>query len=285
MPKEPIRLPDVPMGTAIPRILHQHFLSGEGAIPCDIWQIRQALLAANPGWKDSFWDAGRAEAFIAQNYGPEVLARYRRIRPEYHAARSDLLRYLALYIEGGVYLDVKSSCRTPLDEAIRPEDRFLLMSWGVTGHDELRGIPYGELVQWAIVTVPGHPFLREVIARVLRNIDGYAEWRTGVGRKGTLRLTGPVAYTLAIDPVRASHPHTYLADPGERGFVYTMLPDMLSHRTLFGPSSHYTALELPIVAQSLGAAVMSRGVRVAKRIPILAAAARRLRAGRDAGST
>jgi hypothetical protein len=210
-----------------------------------------------------------------------VLARYRRIRLEYIAARSDLLRYLALYAEGGVYLDVKSSCRVPLDEAIRPEDRFLLMSWGVTGHHELAHAPDGELLQWAIVTVPGHPFLREVITHVLRNIDDYAEWRTGVGRKGTLRLTGPVAYTLAIEPVRTLHPHTFLADPAERGFVYTMLPDMLSHRALFGPASHYTGLDLPLVEQSLGAMLVSRGARAVRRVPMLAAVARRIRPGLD----
>jgi hypothetical protein len=277
MPKEPIHLPDVPMGTTIPRILHQHFLMGEAAIPCEIRKIRHALLEANPGWADSFWDAARAEAFIGEVYGDGVLERYRRIRPEYVAARSDLLRYLVLYVQGGVYLDVKSSCRLPLDEAIRPQDRFLLMSWGVTGHHELKGIAYGELVQWAIVTVQGHPFLREVIARVLRNIDEYAEWRTGVGRKGTLRLTGPVAYTLAIDPVRTMYPHTYLHDPGERGFVYTMLPDMASHRALFGPASHYTGLNVPLVEESPFSSLVSHGVRVVRRIPLLAGAARWLR--------
>ncbi len=277
MPKEPIRLPEVPMGSSIPRILHQHFLSGEAAIPPAIRDIQKALRCRNPGWTYSFWDSARAETFIAGTYGPAVLERYLRIRPEYHAARSDLLRYLALYVEGGVYLDVKSTCLRPLDDAIRPEDRFLLMEWGVVGHEELAGVPEGEFVQWAIVTVPGHPFLREAILRVLRNIDDYAEWRSGVGRKGTLRVTGPIAYTLAIAPVRALHPHTHLRRPEERDFVYSMLPDMLSHRDLFGTKAHYSGLDSPVVATSPSRRILAGAVRVARRIPPAVWVARKIR--------
>jgi inositol phosphorylceramide mannosyltransferase catalytic subunit len=235
---------------------------------------------ANPAWSYSFWDAERAEAFIAEAYGLDVLARYRRIRPEYHAARSDLLRYLALYRLGGVYLDIKSSCRVPLDEALRPEDRFLLMHWDlgqIVPHAELSHVAQGEYLQWCIATVPGHPYLREVIDRVLRNIDHYAPWRSGTGRWGTLRLTGPVAYTLAIEPVRECHPHTYIADPAARGFVYSDLPGAEVHRELFGREKHYTALEAPIVEPTWPVAVLSQAIRWGKRMPGGAALARRLR--------
>jgi hypothetical protein len=277
MPKLSPVLPAIPEGDAVPRLLHQHYLAGEAAIPDSIRGIRDSLRAANPGWTYSFWDAVRAENFISARYGADILARYRRIRPEYYAARSDLLRYLALYAEGGVYLDIKSTCDRPLDDAVRPGDRFLLMSWGVTGHAELAEVPDGEYLQWAIVTAPGHPFLREVILRVLNNIDDYSAWRSGVGRKGTLRLSGPVAYSLAIEPVRHLFPHTRLQHPAERGFVYTALPHIESHRDIFGRTAHYAALDTPVVTMKPGAAMMSRGVDVVRRSPVLGTAARRLR--------
>jgi mannosyltransferase OCH1-like enzyme len=288
MPKEPIHLPDVPMGTTIPPILHQHFLMGEAAIPCEIRKIRHALLEANPGWTDSFWDAARAEAFIGEVYGDGVLARYRRIRPEYVAARSDLLRYLVLYVQGGVYLDVKSSCRLPLDEAIQPEDKFLLMNWDlgqIVGHAELSHIDGGEYLQWCIATVPGHPYLRAVIERVLRNIDHYHPWRSGVGRWGTLRLTGPVVYSLAIEDIRERFPHTRIGDPLQRGFVYSALPGVEMHRDLFGKSSHYTALEKPLVEIGPSLAAMHALRTMVKRSPLARRVVDRLRAQRPERST
>jgi hypothetical protein len=181
---------------------------------------------------------------------------------------------------GGVYLDIKSSCRVPLDEALRPEDRFLLMHWDlgqIIPHAELSHVPHGEYLQWSIATVPGHPYLRAVIDRVLRNIDHYTPWRSGTGRWGTLRLTGPVAYTLAIEPLRERHPHTYIADPSARGFVYSELPGVEAHRDLFGKESHYTALDAPIVELTWPVAVLSQAIRWGKQVPGGAALARRLR--------
>lgn len=57
-----------------------------------------------------------------------------------------------------------------------------------------------------MIAAPGHPFLRAVIERVVSNVDNYSPWRFGVGSIGVLRVTGPVAYTLAIAPLQDRHP-------------------------------------------------------------------------------
>lgn len=271
-------LPAFPEGKAIPRVLHQHFLAGDAAIPGEIRAVRDALRAANPGWTYSFWDLERAERWIAQIYGPEVLARFLRIQPEYYAARSDLLRYLNLYAEGGVYLDIKSTCDRPLDEAILPGDRYLVTQWNpdMRGyHPELSHVETGEHVQWALASVKGHPILREVIQQVLRNIDRYSEWRFGTGYFGTLRLTGPIAYTLVVERVRTHHPHSYVTASSERGFLYSGLEQTDAHFKLYG--THYTALKTPMVKPSPAEAALVGGVRWVKRSPLGAAVVRRLR--------
>jgi hypothetical protein len=194
------------------------------------------------------------------------------------AAKSDLLRYLTLYAQGGVYLDIKSTCRQSLDLAVRPEDRFLLMNWGLGGeHPELSHIAGGEYLQWAIVAVPGHPYLKEVIDRVLRNIDAYSPWRHGVGKRGTLCLTGPVPYTLAIESVRGRYPHTHLLSPDERGFVYSGITGGANHREAMGRSSHYTMLDLPIVQLPLHLTLVYEVRRWLKRVPLAPAVARAVR--------
>jgi inositol phosphorylceramide mannosyltransferase catalytic subunit len=278
MIKKHIGIPTFPLGETVPRILHQHFLAGDAAIPEPIRAIRDGLRAANPGWTYSFWDAERAEAWMAETYGRDVLARYLSIRPEYYAARSDLLRYLNLYAEGGVYFDIKSTCDRPLDAAIRPEDRYILMPWEADQrfqHPELAHMPDGEYAQWAIVSVGGHPYLRAVIQRVLANIGDYAEWRNGVGMYSTLRVTGPIAYTLAIEDIRPSHPHTRLALPSERGFRYSALTRGDSHRPIFG--LHYAEIKTPMVTPSPVDAAILQGVRWIKRFPPAAAAVRFVR--------
>jgi hypothetical protein len=281
------------MGESIPRILHQHFLAGEAAMPQAVRSVRDALRDANQSWEYSFWDAHRAEAFIRDTYGDAILSRYLRIRPEYYAARSDLLRYLTLYVQGGVYLDIKSTCDRPLDDAIRPDDKYLLLNYPhmmkearterfdgflKSSLPEIAHLTNGEYVQWVIVTVPGHPFLRAVIMRVLASIDDYSPLRYGTACGGTLRLSGPVPYSLEIEAIRDRHPHTGPMSASDRGFHYSGLGgSLMQHRQVFGTQSYHD-LEIPIIDVSPATAVLARVLRRATRNERLAQWARRLRA-------
>jgi inositol phosphorylceramide mannosyltransferase catalytic subunit len=232
------------------------------------------------GWTYSFWDAERAEPWIAETYGREVLDLYLRIRPEYYAARSDLLRYLNMYAMGGVYLDIKSTCDRPLDEAILPEDRYIVTPWDPDErdgryHPEVAHVATGESVQWVLASTRGHPIMRAVIRQVLSNIDRYSEWRFSTGGIGTLRTTGPIAYTIGAEAHRAGHAHTLLNSPRERGFRYTALDQDIAHRSVFG--THYTGIKTAVVTPSLVQAIVLGTVRRIKRLPFGAAAMRKLR--------
>lgn len=85
-----------------------------------------------------------------------------------------------------------------------------------------------------------------MIDRVLGNLAGYRPFRDGVGNLGVLRLTGPVAYTLAIHPIRDAHPHRYVRSE-EIGLAYTILADQTVHYRVQG--AHYSQLRRPIVRQ------------------------------------
>ena len=57
--------------------------------------------------------------YIGRAYGERLLGEFNRISPSYGATRADFFRYLLLYREGGVYLDIKSSMERPLDEVLQ----------------------------------------------------------------------------------------------------------------------------------------------------------------------
>jgi len=78
------------------------------------------LKALNPGWEYHFFSDEAVAGYVAQNF-PQYYPIYQSINPKYGAARSDLLRYLLLHREGGVYLDIKSTFTRPLDHML---DRF-----------------------------------------------------------------------------------------------------------------------------------------------------------------
>ena len=264
-----VDLPMQAMGTEVPRHLHQTFPTMD--LPEQFGRQVAALRARNPDWNYTLYDNEAIESFIASAYGQDVLALYNRINPGYGAARADLFRYLLMYQEGGIYLDIKSGADRPLNEIASNSAGFLLTQWareperatfGI--HPELTHCPGGEYQQWQITTVRGHPFLRAVIERVLNNIAHYSPWRNGTGGNGTYRVTGPIAYTLAIQPLLSSCDHRIATDV-EAGFVYNATAT--SHKPRF--SGHYLrrtdAIVTPPDLSSRLLAVTYTGLQVARR--------------------
>jgi hypothetical protein len=158
-----------------------------------------------------------------------------------------------MYKKGGVYLDIKSTVRRPLDSVIHSADRYILSHWkNRTGdlredwgcHNELAATGRGEYQQWHIICAAGHPFLKAVIEAVLRNIDDYTPWRQRLGQHAVVRVTGPIAYTLAIHPLLAAHEHSLYDTDEEIGLEYSVLPGF-AHSKLF--KKHYYLLEEPLV--------------------------------------
>jgi hypothetical protein len=242
--------------SAVPRIIHQTH-SSQDALPPAIREGITALRARNPDWEYRFYDDDAVVRFIREAYGPTVLTYFNRIDSRYGAARADLFRYLLLYRVGGIYLDIKSTARRSLDETIAPTDRLILTQWprndrfeGAGRHDwEFAGkIEGGEFQQWHLMCPPGHPYIYAVIQAVMRNIDCYIPRMHGSGRNAVLRLTGPIAYTLAILPLLPLNRHLLVTNHEVLGLDYSVYPGNADHKRLF--RTHYTELTAPIVRPS-----------------------------------
>jgi inositol phosphorylceramide mannosyltransferase catalytic subunit len=242
------KLPRVEQVASIPRVLHQTFPSR--ILPIAFRENVRRLRELHPNWDYRFYDDDDIVQYIRAHYGEEIFAYFMRIDPRYGAARADVFRYLLMYREGGVYLDIKSAARGPLDEVLRSDDQYVLSYWrgsqfsGWGDYPELREYGGREFQQWHIITAPGHPYLRSVLEIVLQNIESYAPLTWGVGRKGVMRVTGPVAYTRAIGLVRSKYPHRLVNGQDELLLEYTTLSDGY-HRSLF--KFHYTFLREPVV--------------------------------------
>lgn len=237
----------------IPRITHQIYFQGFDALPDADRTRMMAFRQRNPMWDHRFYDRQAAEDWISENCGRDVQDAYHSIDRVYHAARADFLRYLLCERHGGFYLDVKSEAVLPLDEVLRPDDAYLLSQWnelrgrpaGQGNHPDLAHVPGDEFVNWYIASAAGHPFLRAVIRQVMSNIANYDVWRSGVGRIGVLRTTGPIAYTKVIFPLLNDHPHRFVGLGDESGFHYSRFGDHKAHRAHYG--RHYETISDPVV--------------------------------------
>jgi hypothetical protein len=242
------------MGTRIPRVIHQTYPTL--VVPKMIEDNIANIKKLNPGWECRLYDDLEISKYIARHYGSEMLKAYRRINPKYGAARADLFRYLLIYREGGVYLDIKSTVKRPLDEVLSDGDQYILVKWkddSTSGganwgrHPILDEIGEEEYQQWHILAVAGHPFLRAVILRVLGNIASYDPLTNNVGKAGVLWLSGPIAYTLAIAPLVSQIQCRSLRGHEQLGLFYSIYSEVRpeAHKHLFRHS--YDDLRLPVV--------------------------------------
>jgi len=237
--------------TLIPKIIHQ--TSGPKELPPLLQESIEELKALNPGWEYRYYNDQAVADFIQQHF-PQHYPAYQRINPKYGAARSDLFRYLLLYREGGVYLDIKSTFTRPLDQVLHASDCYLLSHWsnGPGTRHELWGTyeeianPRGEFQQCFMACIPQHPFLAAVIAQVTANIENYDALRDGTGKR-LVHLTGPVAYTLAITPLLELHQYRLVDSESDLAFVYNHYQQSsgINRKTLF--DYHYSQLDEPIV--------------------------------------
>lgn len=229
----------------IPKIIHQTYSTSH--LPQKLERNIANIRKLNPDWQYRFYSDEDILDYLEENCS-WALEYYLRISKRYGAARADLFRYLLLYREGGVYLDIKSSASKPFSQVLRADDRFILSHWRNRPDDKYPGwgihkeivSEAGEFQQWFIVSVPEHPFLRKVIEEVCRNITHYDPREFGVGRKGTLRLTGPIAYTRAISEVLASGEYRITDAEEELGLSYSIYHTGTesSHTHLF--KNHYS---------------------------------------------
>lgn len=163
---------------SIPKIIHQTFKTSKLPL-LTRWHIAR-FRKKNPDYTYQFYDDQRIEAFLAQEYGAEVLSLYKKIN--IGAAKADFFRYAVLYKKGGVYVDIDSGINGSLNQFIEPGDAAIITR---EGNPDL-------FAQWALIYSPEHPFLKKTMEMVLENI------RQNKYPHDVHQMTGPTVYTKAI---------------------------------------------------------------------------------------
>ena len=244
----------------IPKKLFQTAKSYD-TLPPEIKANIAGLKERNPDWDYQFFDDERMTSYFRDNLKAEDWALLQEVNPKYGVVLADLFRYLVIYREGGVYLDIKSTATKPLSQTIDPDVTFVISQWnnkvgqlyvGYGLHPELSDVPGGEFQQWNVMAEPRHPLLKAVIAQVLDNIRTYTPSQFGTDAYGVLRVSGPIAFTQAIYPLLDHCPHN-VVDLESWGVLYSIydagsVPGQSHQARMPG---HYAAVREPVVLRDL----------------------------------
>lgn len=151
-----------------------------------------------------------ADAFARKHYSdrPEILQPFLDLR--FSVARGDLLRYMILESEGGVYTDLDTMARKPITQWV-PE-ALVGDVHAVVGieYDQLDDkLQWGmserlQFCQWTIAASRGHPVMEKAVQGVVEALHSRAEKQNttiaGISLEDdeVLKVSGPVTWTKAV---------------------------------------------------------------------------------------
>ena len=97
---------------AIPRIIHQVWEGRtEPKMPTRLQILARTWREQNPDWEYHLWNGEEMDELVEKHF-PEYLSMYRSF--PYNVQRWDTIRYMILYVYGGVYTDLDTECFRPM---------------------------------------------------------------------------------------------------------------------------------------------------------------------------
>ncbi|KAI8955237.1 alpha-1,6-mannosyltransferase Och1 [Xylaria longipes] len=150
--------------------------------PFDVQILADApsWLARNPGYGYILVGKEEANDFIDTHFpgDTKIIEAWRALKNP--GVKSDLLRYLILFIEGGVYTDIDTEALRPIDlwvpEEYRDQAKVVIgIEW-----DQLDGGPWAEIphrlqfCQWTIAAAPGHPLFMRMAYHTINSLENLA---------------------------------------------------------------------------------------------------------------
>lgn len=251
-------------GQLIPKIIHQTSYHKYSELPNELIENIKKMKEMNPDYEYRYYDNDDIIQFITNNYDTETLNLYNNINDCYGAAKADFFRYLLIYKVGGIYLDIKSSIKKPLNTIIKPYDEFLLTSWETKEWHTYNPIAFfyyqynkiktgfGEFTQWMVVSVHNHPFLKAVIEQCKNNLKNYSiQIIKEIGQNLILQQTGPIMYSNTILNILNNHNYTFKYNKYNDAFIYTIYDYHYIHRNKILTKNSYRNCDKPLMKSSI----------------------------------
>lgn len=162
----------------IPKKIYQTWCTRE--LPTEIEQNIIRFLNMNPGYSYELFTDEDMDNFVRDNYEGEIYNCYKRLN--LIVSKADFWRYLILYKNGGIYVDMDGDILKPLDDLIAPDDSAIITAENNPNM----------FVQWALFFEPNHPILKRTIDLIVYNI------KNNYHPHDVHQLTGPSVFSLAV---------------------------------------------------------------------------------------
>jgi mannosyltransferase OCH1-like enzyme len=255
----------------IPKVVHMTY-KDLSKLPFEIRAKNIALEEMNSDFEFRYYDDLAMFKWIVDNCTLEVRDAFLKIDGKYGAAKADFFRYLLINQEGGIYLDIKSTCNVPFKNLIHGDDSFVTSHWtnrkdslekNFGLHLELLKYNLLEFQQWFLISSPDSKILNLVISEVTKNLKSKRNpINSKFGRTGVLELTGPIIFTKVLSEFVEGQDYRLIESDIE-GLEYSIYSQFenIDHHLLF--TRHYSKMYRPITIMTPLASLLATFINIA----------------------
>jgi mannosyltransferase OCH1-like enzyme len=115
------------------------------------------LVDSNPEFECHLYDENECREFIKNNFEEDVLNAYNSLIPSSY--KSDLWRFCVLFINGGIYMDIKYKCTNGFKLIALTEKEYFV-----------RDRPENCIYTALIATLPGNEIMKKCIYQIVENV-------------------------------------------------------------------------------------------------------------------
>lgn len=217
-----------------PRKIFQTAPSSPATLPPDDWPAIQTWTDLNPNHRYEIMTHDTAESYIIEKFphDPSIFETFSKIRDR--ILRADMIRYIVLLGDGGVYSDLDTKSHQPINKWVPEEYRDKANVVVGIEYDKLDGQRWLDwtldlqFCTWAIMAKPSHPLLLKTVKHGISQINALAQKHgtsvsdLKVSFLEVLDTTGPAAFTRSV--------FAYLSEMLKEEFTWLNLTGMTEPR-------------------------------------------------------
>ncbi len=181
----------------IPRIIHQVWEGHrEPQIPTRLKILSETWKEKNPSWEYRLWGKNEMDELLRTHFA-DFEPTYREFKHD--VQRWDAIRYMILYIYGGVYTDLDTECYRSIDTLL--EDKEICIGLEPDEHIH-QGYPKPFIGNAFMCSISSHVFWLDVLHAIKQNVIA----NDNIKHKGTyvLSTTGPLMMSETIAKYKSS---------------------------------------------------------------------------------
>ena len=175
----------------IPRIIHQSY---KKHVKKNMYNAINTWKQMNINYEYKYWDDDNCYKFIKEFFDEKVLDAYNTLYAG--AYKSDIFRLCVLYIQGGVWTDISSSCYCSLDKIIVEEKLSLVFV-----KDNPSQINNGNIYQAFIIAEPKNIIIKSILDFTVDKVINNEHYNIIYPhlKHETIAVTGPTAFAIGLN--------------------------------------------------------------------------------------